>query len=111
MLKTVYFCLTLFEIARLSRFQRLYRVKAFCKQQRQSLTSTLWIILILLFHLNSHFRSFRFKIKYEAFGHVWLDLTDDTRKVPICDGKITLKVLPMGELTAVPVLKKHGTFC
>ena len=57
------------------------------------------------------FRSFRFKIKYEAFGHVWLDLTDDTRKVPICDGKITLKVLPMGELTAVPVLKKHGTFC
>merc|ERR1712021_300077 len=38
---------------------------------------------------------FRFKIKYGAFGHVWLDLTDDSRKVPICDGKITLKVLPM----------------
>jgi hypothetical protein len=48
--------------------------------------------------------SFRFKIKYEAFGHVWLDLTDDTRKVPICDGKITLKVLPMGEPTSAPTL-------
>merc|ERR1740130_208780 len=38
---------------------------------------------------------FRFKIKYDAFGHVWLDLTDHNRKVPICDGKITLKVLAL----------------
>merc|ERR1712159_256627 len=43
---------------------------------------------------------FRFKIKYEAFGHVWLDLTDDGRKVPICDGKITCKVLPIDAAAA-----------
>jgi hypothetical protein len=34
---------------------------------------------------------------------VWLDLTDDSRKVPICDGKITLKVLPMGENSPVEI--------
>jgi len=46
------------------------------------------------FPLSGNFH-FRFKIKYEAYGHVWLDLTDDARKVPICDGKVTLKCLPV----------------
>eukprot|EP00658_Telonema_sp_P-2_P024835 TRINITY_DN19993_c0_g1_i3.p1 TRINITY_DN19993_c0_g1~~TRINITY_DN19993_c0_g1_i3.p1 ORF type:complete len:202 (+),score=30.20 TRINITY_DN19993_c0_g1_i3:36-641(+) len=39
---------------------------------------------------------FRFKIKYDAFGFVWLDLQDYNRKVPICEGKISMRVLPVG---------------